>query len=69
MRCCTAVVSAKITTARDAFSHLHFGLVAGLVLIALAMKSALGYSAKYGSVTTSLDMRPCQLGLACVVPC
>ena len=38
----------QITTARDAFSYLHFGLVAGLVLIALAMKSALGYSAKYG---------------------
>ena len=39
---------AQITTARDAFSYLHFGLVAGLVLIALAMKSALGYSAEYG---------------------
>lgn len=38
----------QITTARDAFSYLHFGLVAGLVLIALAMKSALGYSAALG---------------------
>lgn len=38
----------QITTARDAFSYLHFGLVAGLVLIALAMKSALPYSVQYG---------------------
>lgn len=38
----------QITMARDAFSYLHFGLVAGLVLIALAMKSGLGYAAKYG---------------------
>ncbi len=37
----------QVTTARDVYSYMHFLLVAGLILIALAMKSALK-SADYG---------------------
>lgn len=37
----------QVTTARDAYSYLHFLLVSGLILIALAMKSGLK-GAEYG---------------------
>lgn len=36
----------QVTTARDVYSYLHFLLVSGLILIALAMKSALGGTEK-----------------------
>ena len=37
---------ARVTTARDVYSVMHFLLVSGLILVALAMKSALTYTEK-----------------------
>ncbi len=57
----------QVTTARDVYSYLHFGLVAGLVLMALAVKSVLGYAAEKGLATHMADYAAASLGAGLAV--